>query len=245
MASSDPERVSPPMLHGNGADRIQHANSSPRATIRAKKRASLPHDSILRRRPISGIDTDLHLKSNDGQHGASCADNIGLHTPGSIGSRTCPSTSNSLGSRSPGLSSNGFPDFSARMFPSADPFAYPNQSMTTLESHNFIKSEDCLDANMYNTSNPLTAEGQYDNLDVQIYGQLPPYLMQGHQLDTGLQNASPPLDMNYVGHDPNILAMNDGGDGWAGPQARTQGMNLDQIFGENWTSGFMNSGYAM
>lgn len=228
------------MLQGNGADRIQHANSSPRATIRAKKRASLPHDSILRRRPISGLDTDLHLKSNDGQHGAFGADNIGLHTPGSISSRTCPSVSNSLGSRSPGLSSNGLPEYGARMFSSANPLDYPDQPMTPLESHNLIKSEDCLDANMYNMSNLLSA-GQYDNPDVQIYGQLPPpYLMQANQrLDTGLQDASPPLDMNYVGHDPNIVAMNDGGDGWAEPE------NLDQMFGENWTSRFMNSGYPM
>lgn len=133
------------------------------------------------------------------------------------------------------------------MFPSADPFAYPNQPMTTLESRNFIKSEDCFDANMYDLANTPIAGGPYDNLDAQIYGQLPPYLMQGQQPGTGLQNASPPLGMNFMGPDPNILAMNDGNDGWAGQQARTgsvQGMNLDQIFGEDWSSGWINSGYA-
>lgn len=239
--------MSSPIPHGSGADRIQHCGSSPRASIRAKKRASLPHDSIPRRRPISGIDTDLHPNGNDGHHGSSGADSIGLSTPESISSRTGASVANSLPSGSPALSSNGFPDLSAMMFPSADPFAYPNQPMTTLESRNFIKSEDCFDANMYDLTNPSILDGPFDALDAQIYGQLPPYLMQGQQPDTGLQNASPPLDMNYLGPDLNVLAMNDGGDGWAGQQARTggaQGMNLDPIFGENWSSGWVNSGYA-
>ncbi|MCJ1261011.1 hypothetical protein MMC22_000875 [Lobaria immixta] len=244
---SDTERVSPPMLHASGADRIQHSSSSPRANIRAKKRASLPHDSVLRRRPISGIDTDLQVNSNEGYHGSSGPENIGLQTPESISGRACPSVSTPLISGSPGLSSNGFPDLSAMMFPSADPFAYPNQPMTTLESRSFIKSEDCFDANMYDLTNTSIAGGPYDNPDAQIYGQLPPYLMQGQQPGSGLQNASPPLDMNFMGPDSNILAMNDGSDGWTGQQARTGGaqrMNVDQIFGENWSGGWINSGYA-
>ena len=100
---------------------------------------------------------------------------------------------------------------------------------------------------MYDLTNTSIAGGPYDNPDAQIYGQLPPYLMQGQQPGSGLQNASPPLDMNFMGPDSNILAMNDGSDGWTGQQARTGGaqrMNVDQIFGENWSGGWINSGYA-
>lgn len=235
------------MPHGSGGDRTQQSPSSSRVNIRAKKRASLPHDSVLRRRPISGINTDLRPNSNDGRRGSDSADNIGLHTPESVCSRTCPELSNPLAGGSPGLSRNGFPDLSAMMFPSADPFAYPNQPITTLESRNLIKSEDCFDANMYEAANTSIAGGLYDSLDAQIYGQLPPYLMQGQQPGTGLQNASPPLDMNYVGPDLHALAMDDGGNGWTGQQAvtgGTQGINIDHLFGENWSSGWINSGYA-
>lgn len=214
------------MLHG---DRIQHSRLSPRANIRAKKRASLPHDSPLHRRPI--FDTDF-LNGNDGSPGA---DNIGLQTPESISSRTLP-VSNPLACGSPGLCRNGFPDLSAMMFPSADPFAYPNQPMTTLESRNSIKSEDSL--NVFELANASITGGPYENLDAQIYGQLPPYLMQGQQPGTG-QNASPPLD-NYLRSDPNVLSM-DGSDGWTGA---AQGMSFDPIFGEQWSGGWINTGYA-
>lgn len=119
--------------------------------------------------------------------------------------------------------------------------------MTTLESRNFIKSEDCFDANMYDLTNTSIAGGPYDTLDAQIYGQLPPYLMQGQQPDARLQGVSPPLDMHYMGPDPNMLAMHDGSDRWAEQQARTGGtqeMNMDQLFGEHWSGGWINSGYA-
>ena len=78
------------------------------------------------------------------------------------------------------------PDFSAMMFPTSDPFAYPNQPMTTLEDAHLGPN----DANApLLPSSPTTAQppgtGYADGMDMQIFG-MPPYLMQGQQPSLGL-----------------------------------------------------------
>jgi hypothetical protein len=79
-------------------------------------------------------------------------------------------------------SDSGFPDLSAMMFPSGDPFAYPNQPMTELDN---CKSENIAD--MLGTRAPLfvpngiSGSGIYDDLEGQLFGPLPPYMMQGQQ----------------------------------------------------------------
>ncbi|KAI4154399.1 MAG: hypothetical protein LQ340_001710 [Diploschistes diacapsis] len=45
-------------------------------------------------------------------------------------------------SHMPQATTYGLPDLSAMMFPTGDPFAYPNQPMTTLEDHNFVNTPD-------------------------------------------------------------------------------------------------------
>lgn len=78
---------------------------------------------------------------------------------------------------------DGFPDLSAMMFPSGDPFAYPNQPMTEFEN---IKHENVADvqnspaAAMF-LSNGASGSGIYDDLEGQLFGPIPPYLMQGQQ----------------------------------------------------------------
>ncbi|KAE8451957.1 hypothetical protein EG329_002121 [Mollisiaceae sp. DMI_Dod_QoI] len=75
------------------------------------------------------------------------------------------------------------PDLSAMMFPSADPFAYPNQPMTAFDN---MKQESI---GLMNNSqmphmfvpNGTPTGGRYDDLEGQLFGPLPPYLTQGQQ----------------------------------------------------------------
>lgn len=129
---------------------------------------------------------------------------------------------------------NALPDVGSMMFPSADPFEYPNQPVTDFGN---IKQEDS--RNMHNglpvppmyLSNNVTGNnmsGLYDDLEGQLFGPLPPYLMQGHEpfdvlgssMDSsmmGMQNSqgvsygsngvSPNGDMNFGG-----IFSNDGDD---------------------------------
>jgi len=73
------------------------------------------------------------------------------------------------------------PDLNAIMFPSADPFAYPNQPLMEFDQ---VKQENVGMSNgpqgqrMY-LSNGANGPGLYDDLEGQLFGPLPPYLMQG------------------------------------------------------------------
>jgi hypothetical protein len=105
-------------------------------------------------------------------------------------------------------STDFFPDLSAMMFPSGDPFAYPNQPMTEFEN---IKQENIADvqnspaAAMF-LSNGTTGSGIYDDLEGQLFGPIPPYLMQGQQLfdasgqignESNILSGLGPQQMNY------------------------------------------------
>lgn len=77
---------------------------------------------------------------------------------------------------------NDIPDLGAMMFPSADPFAYPNQPMMNFDS---LQQKPRFMGNSIDTSMPNIFIGSgagvsspYDNLEGQLFGPLPPYLMQ-------------------------------------------------------------------
>ena len=134
------------------------------------------------------------------------------------------------------------PDLSSMMFPSADPFVYPNQPMTTLEDRQVIKQENPVDSNSF--SQPSPSGVPYNNL---YYGSLP-YMMQSEPPGFGMQGMHPSMGM--TSSEPAAPAMptraNEGG-GW--PQQQQQqrpggmsGVNMDQLFGEDW-GGWMNQGY--
>lgn len=104
-------------------------------------------------------------------------------------------------------SNNGFPDLSAMMFPSGDPFAYPNQPMTEFDN---IKQENSgavhsLAAPTF-LQNGTAGSGIYDDLEGQLFGPIPPYLMQGQQfydtpgqigIDSNILSGLGPQPMNY------------------------------------------------
>ncbi|KAI9803684.1 MAG: hypothetical protein M1833_000596 [Piccolia ochrophora] len=119
---------------------------------------------------------------------------------------------------------NDLPELNAMMFPSTDPFIYPNQPMTSIE--NPQSGQDMFGNPM---SNDMmlpsgTSGGMYDNLEGQLFGPLPPYLMQGQQ-----SNMAFPQQENEL--------MSSAGN--AGSQESQQlaggvsGMNLDEILGED------------
>jgi hypothetical protein len=105
--------------------------------------------------------------------------------------------------------SNAIPDLNAIMFSSADPFAYPNQPL--MEFDNVVKQEEISVPNgtqgqqMY-LSNGANGLGLYDDLEGQLFGPLPPYLMQGQpnydlpgQMDTtsSMMSGLNPQEMMY------------------------------------------------
>ena len=116
--------------------------------------------------------------------------------------------------------------------------------MTTLESHQFGKQEYPYNPNMYNQDPNSTTGPPFDNLDGQLFGPIPPYLMQGHALGNEMQNMSIPLDMAGGAS----VSAADGSNGqWpqqpGRPSVVTPGMNLDQLFGEDWSAGWVDQGY--
>lgn len=85
--------------------------------------------------------------------------------------------------------SGTLPDMNAMMFPSEDPFAYPNQPM--MEFDNFKRepmeliSGSPAPAMFMPSSNPHSQQQQqqgiYDDLEGQLFGPIPPYLAQSQQ----------------------------------------------------------------
>lgn len=95
---------------------------------------------------------------------------------------------------------NTIPDLSAMMFPSTDPFAYPNQPMMKFDN---IKEENVGNMPQPHYTSNGAQPGMYDDLEGQLFGPIPPYLMQGQpNFDLSGQTASGisglnPQEMNY------------------------------------------------
>lgn len=143
-----------------------------------------------------------------------------------------------------GMQNTHVPELSSMMFPSADPFAYPNQPMTTLENRQLVKQENPVDHRTF--SPPNSTGAPYENLG---YGSLP-YMTQGQLLGFGMRSMDPSIDMSDAGPMAStiITDRNEGG-GWAQQQQQQQQRpggtsdgNVDQFFAEDWR-GWMNQGY--
>lgn len=82
---------------------------------------------------------------------------------------------------------NSFPQLNAMMFPSTDPFAYPNHPMIILEGQQ--QSQGSSDPTPDNSifMQDQSSNGSYDKMEVRLFGPLPPYLMQGQQPISGPQ----------------------------------------------------------
>lgn len=139
------------------------------------------------------------------------------------------------------------PDLSAMMFPSAEPFNYPNQPLTTFENNQFSK-DPAVFSNFNATSTPSMMPSRQanvtesDNLEAQFY-TLPPYMMaqqqqQQHQRRQQQQqqqqqqqrqqagwDVTMPTQMNGMrqmsGSSQMDASMMGGIEGWGGQQAAT------------------------
>jgi hypothetical protein len=131
--------------------------------------------------------------------------------------------------------STAIPDLNAIMFPSADPFAYPNQALMEFDN---VKQENVGVANgpqeqqMY-LSNGANGPSLYDDLEGQLFGPLPPYLMQG-QPAYDLQGQMDTTNSMLGGLNPQEMIYQSG----LTPNGEMTG-NFDGIFsgdGDEWSS---------
>ena len=254
--SKDHPEISQKYTHGNeGIESIRRARTFPtNADLSHQKRGSVHYDANI----LSSFDPTYNQKSG-GTYTPSNSEPVSARTPDSVSSSGVPfnatTTQQTLGYPQ-GLGVSGLPDFSAMMFPSGDPFAYPNQPMITLEDGNFMKQEtSAFDSSTGHTGNPynlpqsntISSNTPFDNLEAQVFESLPPYLMQGQSQGVGRQNLEAQMGIQSPeGNEPSIMAMNGGGmGGWSGQQLGgrvTPGMNLDEIFGDEWKRGWTNQG---
>lgn len=224
------------------------------------------------------------------------------HTPQQAPSHSFPATPITNSFLDPAGLNVPLPDMSAMMFPSADPFAYPNQPMTTFENSGFPFKDTTAatnaTANGPNSSfsyrprssgsagdvqgifgsiaglgngavRPVSANGASgsnsgggggsitgvnggvnggaagvglaDN-DVQLFGPMPMYLMQGAQ-----HAANPALGLQGADAGADAAGGQSGSNGANGVGGfEGSGMNLDDLFsGEEWANTFLDQGLGL
>lgn len=221
-------------MSNNANTPVRRASDSPTQQDSWKRTSIHQEPSNLRHQAVNNVDSQYRRGSL-----YPCSslnyDSTGMQTPNILSSSMPPSTTQAtFGMQNP-FTSQVVPDLSAMMFPSADPFAYPNQPMTTLEIRQFIKQENPMDSSIYNLA--PTTSASHDGLSSQMFGGMSPYLMQGQQPGFSVQSMS--------SADLTATSMSMDAGGWPQHPQRSGGMpgvNFDQLFGEDW-GGWMNQGY--
>ncbi|QSZ34893.1 hypothetical protein DSL72_007754 [Monilinia vaccinii-corymbosi] len=224
-----------------------HTTPTPRATA-FPQIPSPPHTSRLL---MHNLDTHLQINTSSNpnlrqgfQDLVFSSDLSNSGTPDSA-----VSTSHSIpqyGTQSQFNASNSIPYLTGLMFPSTDPFAYPNQPMMEFDALN-SKQENVIDTNQAqhmflgargagNGNVNGSANGIYDDLEGQLFGPLPPYMIQGQQ-GFDMSGAGPGGGGGVGGNGGMMQGANasSGGGGGAGfnPQNlvyNTGGVSLDGIF---------------
>lgn len=218
------------------------------------KRASVPTDAA---KPAVSVNENGVFRPNS-QGGWTLGDTMGVMTPESMPSMAVSGeqmqSSPQQLSFGQQLSNANLPDLNAMMFPSADPFAYPNQPISTLEDGQFKQEQGQFGFpgtnNIYVPNE--TSNVCLENLAVPMFGSLPPYLIQqGRQVPTPMNDPSfsgPQVD---AGMNADMVPVSSEQGFWQptrnpGRTGMTPGMNLDEIFsGEDWipSSGWMGTNY--
>ncbi|KEQ75439.1 fungal transcriptional regulatory protein [Aureobasidium namibiae CBS 147.97] len=138
------------------------------------------------------------------------------------------------------MTNPNLPDLSAMMFPSAEPFNYPNQPLTTFENNQFAKDPNVFN-NFSDSKAPVMLSGQStgsetDNLEAQFY-PLPPYMMQQQQQRQQQQGRWDMNMMQQQQQQAQLANMRQVSGGWPGQQqGLDQGtgfpnINLSDMFG--------------
>ena len=196
---------------------------------------------------ISSLDAGFRPGSHD-VYTPTSTDTMGIQTPESGSScGMAYSTPQAPFGVSQALGDTGLPDVTAMMFPSSNPFAYPNQPMITLEDQQARKQEHSfgpVDSGPLYHNASVNSNHPYDNLEVQCYDPLPPYRMPGQQPGLGTPNVDGAMDPHGMSREEGVMAMNSGaGLGWVPQQPRSNGMNIDDLFGEEWKGGWVEQGF--
>ena len=134
-------------------------------------------------------------------------------------------------------------DLSSVMFPSGDPFVYPNQPMTALENRQHIKQEQPVQPDVFGPGSSNT----YEHGHAPAYAGVPAYNVLPSSQPGGFvpqQGLSMSTDRQANSNVPPPRAP----PGWVPQQQQqqmgreSQPLDLDQLFGEDW-GGWMNQGY--
>lgn len=165
------------------------------------------------------------------------------------------------------LDNPNLPDMKPVMFPSDNPFAYPNQPMSTLEAQQSLSAEQqnsyssTASSSMYNvsmSSNPTPASFSFDNTQMPAFPgsfSVPQtFMQQGRQINapiSGPPSFDPPAQMD---ESTDLNAINFPAEGYWSQMDRTGGgragltpggINLDELFGgEGWSNIWNNQSLA-
>jgi len=157
------------------------------------------------------------------------------------GTGTPDSTGSSNGLQNQVNFQQPFGDLGAMMFPSADPFAYPNQAMMSFDNlqqkPGFLgNSIDTSVPNMF-LGNGHNVSSPYDNLEGQLFGPLPPYLMRTQpgvdmsQMDmSGIPGFNPQDMRTHTGLTPGVGVNVNFDDLFAGGNEEWNNMLGDQVY---------------
>lgn len=251
---STPDVIKQSQSEGEINGIMQRASTFPSpSSVPMLERVSVPQEpSKAHQHTTQGLDTSFRQGSLD-TYTTATSDNTDSQTPDSVSSGGLAFSSAgppNFGFQ-PTFGETGLPDLSAMMFPSTDPFAYPTQPMTFLENRQTPKRESSYsprsvnNAQMYGATSS-SSSAPYDSLEVQTFGPFPPYLMMGQQ-PIEMQVMGGPMGMGGADPSDNMMSMSGDDPGWAQQQARTggtPGVNLDEIFGEEWGGEWMKQGYS-
>ncbi|KAI9663980.1 MAG: hypothetical protein M1821_007471 [Bathelium mastoideum] len=241
---------------GNGANLLteeKRAMTFPKLN-NTPNRKSFPHPLSLSHNNTP-LDSPYTLNSPEVFGSPSVGSDVGVNGPMSANQPNFP-VPNSY--QNPALA-----DLQAMMFPSNDPFAYPNEAMTSFETNNqFNQFEpNAMNQDMSPRSSMLvqprsSGMDSNGNLDAQLFGPLPPYMSQSQQQQfnmssqqdaqaqlqqrSGMNMNTQPNEMMGSGSTNYMSGTMPATADWsaASQSMRTSGlpgMNLDDIFGgEEW-----------
>jgi hypothetical protein len=135
-----------------------------------------------------------------------------------------------------GNNGTGVPELAAMMFPSDDPFAYPNQPMSFFENSQGMDPgfsplvDHSPNGTMFTAETNSNDSPQYD-MEAQLFGPMPPYMMQGQAATVAPQQHLNDLTMAGLNVNPDEIYQQHPSTGL------TPGVNMDEIFsGEAWNS---------
>ncbi|KAF4555672.1 Fungal specific transcription factor domain-containing protein 38 [Elsinoe fawcettii] len=156
------------------------------------------------------------------------------------------------------------PDISSMIFSSNEPFTYPSQPLTTFENNRGGRDAALYGSNGIqdppgNLPGGPTSQPAGDNLEAQLYN-MPPFMMQephwsgsmqGQGSMTGVPNGSvtgtqPPQQQYMMTQGPQSMDPNWQNQRHAtyGDQQAFQDINLQDIFGSEWSGSMMTQGYG-